>query len=1215
LIRKPRKAWHTRWAAGALVVGSTTAVLAAPFAGTALAAAPTIPATSIAIDQSSQNTSSPAGTTYNLTGTYAPSNSNAPIFYQVTAGVDSPAGPTACTMGSGTFSCPIANPNGAGTDSITVFADNDGSGTNNAGDKTASTSHTFAAAVTTPATAVTIDAATQNTNSPAGTAYDVTGTYSPSTANAQIEYTVLSGPDADGSSLTGHTCSFGGGTYDCSVANTNPGVDTIRVFADNNGDGKFTAGEPLADTNHTFSGPVFAISLTPDSPTVTANTCQAYTATATDSAGRPAAGRTLTLSAVQNSVPFANNGPSFCMPSNGTNVTDNGTTPSNLNFTNNTETETWNGTGDTNGSGQVIFGIVTDTPGTVSVTASNGGASDTSTETVTAGGANAVKTLSASPPSFNGYTGTTATYTVTAKDSSGNPLQNVNVLYELTSGPDASSSNSNSSPVACQGNPTDASGQTTCSLTNGGTAGTDDITFFVNQTSQSQQTPGLDPGEPSTTATATFSTPPAFSQANSSVTCSTPGSTATPSSTCDIPVDQKSITFTATIKDSTGAPISGAIVSWTTGGSDASKATPTNGQSTTDANGVATYTVTDSSPTAGNTITATAKVGTTAVTAAGGTATATYRTRAPAKMTLTPSLQTVTNGGTVTETVTVLDQFGTGVSGQVVTWSVGGRNAGKNGSVTTGSDGTGTITYTDTAVNPAATSDTITATDTSAGAPNSANGNPSTATVQYISGSTTASTVTVNTNTGGTSGNNSTCPSGTGTDSKTGVALSGGAPVCAHVTNNDGTALAGKSVTFTVDKGFVAASGQTPAQTIAAGKTSFTTTTDANGNAYAEVASSTSGTQTVTAQADSAKGTGTVTYNAAAPADARNISIAPKGQSITPGGHQLFTATVIDQFGNPVAGVQVTFTQSGPGTLSGGSSSVQTTDANGKASVTLNTASTDSGSGSVTATITTGSTQCGDKAGTPAGTTTDGNCADTAPYTVATPPPPPAAGSLPAYRTGSGNFFRDSLTSGAPTSSFGFGNSGDVPLFGDWNGDGTPSIGVYRPSNRTFYLSNDNKTAAIVVTIGNTGDLPVAGDFDGNGTTSIGLFRPSTGTWYITNNDHSVASSFVYGTKGDRPIVGDWTGQGVSKAGVYRPSTATFYRIGHAGIRFGNVGDTGVVGDWDANGTTTIGVVRGTTWYVSNNNSSAATSFSYGTTGARFFTWSKTAGSSAPTSS
>jgi len=83
------------------------------------------------------------------------------------------------------------------------------------------------------------------------------------------------------------------------------------------------------------------------------------------------------------------------------------------------------------------------------------------------------------------------------------------------------------------------------------------------------------------------------------------------------------------------------------------------------------------------------------------------------------------------------------------------------------------------------------------------------------------------------------------------------------------------------------------------------------------------------------------------------------------------------------------------------------------------------------------------------------------------------------------------------------------------------------------------------VTIGNSGDLPAAGDFNGDGTDSIALFRPSTGTWYITNNDHTVVSHFVYGQNGDRPIIGDWAGTGHSQVGVYRPSTGQLFIAGH----------------------------------------------------------------------
>lgn len=37
---------------------------------------------------------------------------------------------------------------------------------------------------------------------------------------------------------------------------------------------------------------------------------------------------------------------------------------------------------------------------------------------------------------------------------------------------------------------------------------------------------------------------------------------------------------------------------------------------------------------------------------------------------------------------------------------------------------------------------------------------------------------------------------------------------------------------------------------------------------------------------------------------------------------------------------------------------------------------------------------------------------------------------------------------------FGLGNISDIPLAGDWNGDGVDTVGVYRPPNATFYLTN-----------------------------------------------------------------------------------------------------------------------------------------------------------------
>ena len=54
----------------------------------------------------------------------------------------------------------------------------------------------------------------------------------------------------------------------------------------------------------------------------------------------------------------------------------------------------------------------------------------------------------------------------------------------------------------------------------------------------------------------------------------------------------------------------------------------------------------------------------------------------------------------------------------------------------------------------------------------------------------------------------------------------------------------------------------------------------------------------------------------------------------------------------------------------------------------------------------------------------------------------------------------------------GFGDPGDIPIVGDWNGDGIDTIGVVR--GNTWYLRNSNTTgvADVTFTFGDAGDRP-----------------------------------------------------------------------------------------------------------------------------------------------
>ena len=211
-------------------------------------------------------------------------------------------------------------------------------------------------------------------------------------------------------------------------------------------------------------------------------------------------------------------------------------------------------------------------------------------------------------------------------------------------------------------------------------------------------------------------------------------------------------------------------------------------------------------------------------------------------------------------------------------------------------------------------------------------------------------------------------------------------------------------------------------------------------------------------------------------------------------------------------------------------------------------------------------------------------------------PDPLDAGTVPVARVGvraaTTNAF--TLDLGGTTQTTGFGVASDLPVIGDWDGDGLDNLGAYRPSNLRFYLDmngNDRWDAAdrIAGPFGAAGDLPIAGDWDGNGRDEIGVFRPSNRRFYLDMDDTGVWSAAdlsvgPFGGAGDLPVAGDWDGDGTDGIGVYRPSAARFYLdmdgngiwgVGDLGSGpFGTSGDRPAIGDWNGDAIDEIGVYR-----------------------------------------
>lgn len=194
---------------------------------------------------------------------------------------------------------------------------------------------------------------------------------------------------------------------------------------------------------------------------------------------------------------------------------------------------------------------------------------------------------------------------------------------------------------------------------------------------------------------------------------------------------------------------------------------------------------------------------------------------------------------------------------------------------------------------------------------------------------------------------------------------------------------------------------------------------------------------------------------------------------------------------------------------------------------------------------------------------------------------------------------RNSNSSGAGDVGFKFATPGDIPVVGDWNGDGVPTPGVFRPSNATWYLRNSNSSGAndvVPFVYGEPGDVPIVGDWNNDGVDTVGVFRPNSATWWLRNSNTGGPQDtyFQYGDPDDLPVVGDWNGDGGDTIGVFRPTTTMWYlrdlnSAGQATHAFQYAGplDIPVAGDWNHDGIDTIGVFRpeNTTWFLRNANS------------------------------
>ena len=196
---------------------------------------------------------------------------------------------------------------------------------------------------------------------------------------------------------------------------------------------------------------------------------------------------------------------------------------------------------------------------------------------------------------------------------------------------------------------------------------------------------------------------------------------------------------------------------------------------------------------------------------------------------------------------------------------------------------------------------------------------------------------------------------------------------------------------------------------------------------------------------------------------------------------------------------------------------------------------------------------------------------------------PPA--DLAVWRPASGEWWVMGQT-GSQQVTQAWGVNGDVPVPGDYDGDGKTDFSVWREANGTWYIAGSAGGGG-QFPLGTTGDLPAQADFDGDGRTDPAVYR--SGTWYINQSSNNQTATVQFGLSGDIPAPADYDGDGRADIAVWRTSNQTFYaqNSSNGALQSPVLGVSStepVPADYDGDGKANFAVKSGANWVILNTN-------------------------------
>src|ERR1043166_7315210 len=206
--------------------------------------------------------------------------------------------------------------------------------------------------------------------------------------------------------------------------------------------------------------------------------------------------------------------------------------------------------------------------------------------------------------------------------------------------------------------------------------------------------------------------------------------------------------------------------------------------------------------------------------------------------------------------------------------------------------------------------------------------------------------------------------------------------------------------------------------------------------------------------------------------------------------------------------------------------------------------------------------------------------------------------------TPAGWYIYNAETFGEDATEF-WGQAGDTPVQGDYDGDGKTDFAVARPTaspspgSIVWWVTASSGLTISPVTFGIPGDVPEVADYDGDGKTDIAVWRSSDCNWYIRPSAapaNMITLALPNCTSNDVPAPADYDGDGKADIAAWRNSDTKFHWKNSSDSlnynlpsSFGYSGDRPVCADYDGDGKANFALKHAGSWIILSPNLTSTT--------------------------